>query len=114
MFFCVHGWSPLAQEIPTHQYLLRPTHSSFFFLLGRLVSASAGARPLLYGIIRGHVGLSSRVCGGYERRTVRETRRVNDWDHTRRPPQRTQPKTNARGTRQGQPHRGALNKYDVE
>ena len=66
MFFCVHGWSPLAQEIPTHQYLLRPTHSSYLFLLGPLVSASAGARPPLYGIIRRNVGWSSRVYGGYE------------------------------------------------
>ena len=34
--------------------------------------------------------------------------------HTRQPPQRTQPKTNAGGTRKGQPHRGALNGYDAE
>ena len=31
-----------------------------------------------------------------------------------KPPQRTQPKTEARGTRQGQPHRGARNRYDAE
>ena len=30
------------------------------------------------------------------------------------PPQRTQPKTEARGTRQGHPHRGAPNGYDLE
>ena len=33
---------------------------------------------------------------------------------TRQPPQRTQPKTDAGGTRQGQPHRGAPNGYDAE
>ena len=33
--------------------------------------------------------------------------------HTK-PPQRTQPKTEAGGTRQGQPHRGAPNEYDAE
>ena len=49
-----------------------------------------------------------------ERRTVRETGRVSDWVHTRKPPQRTQPKTNAGGTRQGQPHGGAPNGYDAE
>ena len=49
-----------------------------------------------------------------ERRTVRETGRVSDRVHTRKPPQRTQPKTGARGTRQGQPHRGAPNGYDAE
>ena len=31
-----------------------------------------------------------------------------------KPPQRTQPKTEAGGTRQGQPHRGAANGYDAE
>ena len=31
-----------------------------------------------------------------------------------KPPQRTQPKTEAGGTRQGQPHRGAPNGYDAE
>ena len=49
-----------------------------------------------------------------ERWTVRETRRVGDRVHTRKPPQRTQPKTDAGGTSQGQPHRGALNGYDAE
>ena len=49
-----------------------------------------------------------------ERRTVLETGRVSDRVHTRQPPQRTQPKTNDRGTRQGQPHRGAPNGYDAE
>ena len=41
---------------------------------------------------------------------------VEDLDrvHTRQPPQRTQPKTDAGGTRQGQPHRGAPNGYDAE
>ena len=42
-----------------------------------------------------------------ERRTLRETGRVSDRVHTHQPPQRTQPKTDAGGTRQGQPHRGA-------
>ena len=49
-----------------------------------------------------------------ERRTVRETGCVSDRVHTRTPPQRTQPKTDAGGTRQGQPHRGAPNGYDAE
>ena len=49
-----------------------------------------------------------------ERRTVRETGRVSDWVHTRQPLQRTQPKTDDRGTHQGQPHRGAPNGYDAE
>ena len=49
-----------------------------------------------------------------ERRTVRETGCVSDRVHTRKPPQRTQPKTDARGTRQGQPHSGAPNGYDAE
>ena len=49
-----------------------------------------------------------------ERRMVREEGRVSDRVHTRQPPQRTQPKTDAGGTRQGQPHRGAPNGYDAE
>ena len=49
-----------------------------------------------------------------ERRTVRETGRVSDRVHTRQPPQHTQPKTDAGGTRQVQPHRGAPNGYDAE
>ena len=49
-----------------------------------------------------------------ERRTVRETGRVSDRVHTGKPPQRTQPKTNAGGTCQGQPHCGAPNGYDAE
>ena len=49
-----------------------------------------------------------------DRREVRETRRVSDRGVTRQPPPRTQPKTNAGGTRQGQPHRGAANRYDAE
>ena len=49
-----------------------------------------------------------------ERRTVRETRRVSDRVHTRQPPQRMQSKTDAGGTRQGQPHRGAPNGYGAE
>ena len=35
--------------------------------------------------------------------------RVSDRVHTRQPPQRTQPKTHAGGTRQGQRHHGAPN-----
>ena len=49
-----------------------------------------------------------------ERRTVQETGRVSDGVHTRKPPQRTQPKTNAGGTCRGQPHRGAPNGYNAE
>ena len=49
-----------------------------------------------------------------ERRTERETGRVSDRVHTRQPPQRTQPNTDARATRQGQPHRGAPDGYDAE
>ena len=48
------------------------------------------------------------------RRTVRETGCVSDLVHARKPPQRTQPKTDAGGTRQGQLHRGARNRYDAE
>ena len=48
------------------------------------------------------------------RRTVRETGRVSDRVHTRQPPQRTQPKTDAGGARQGQPQRGAPNGHDAE
>ena len=44
-----------------------------------------------------------------ERRTVQEIGRVSDRVHTRQSPQRTKPKTDARGIVQGQPHRGALN-----
>ena len=49
-----------------------------------------------------------------ERRTVLETGRVSDRVHTGQSPQRTQPETDAGGTRQGQPHRGAPNGYDAE
>ena len=49
-----------------------------------------------------------------ERRTVRETGRISDRIHTPKQPQRTQPKTEAGGTRQGPPHRGAPNGYDAE
>ena len=49
-----------------------------------------------------------------ERRAVRETGSVSDRVHTREPPQRTQPKTDAGGTRQGQSHREAPNRYDAE
>ena len=37
-----------------------------FFLVEPLVRASARATPPLYGIVRGPLGWSSRVCGGYE------------------------------------------------
>ena len=49
-----------------------------------------------------------------KRRIVQETRRVSARVHTLKPPQPTQPKTDAGGTRQGQPHRGALKGYDAE
>ena len=48
-----------------------------------------------------------------ESRKLPETGRVSDRVHTRKTPQRTQPKTDAGGTRQGQPHRGVLNGYDA-
>ena len=69
---------------------------------------------------QGAVSASTRNSPGapseslFERRTVRETRRVSDRVHTRQPPQRTQPKTNAGGTLVGQPHRRALNGHYAE
>ena len=45
---------------------------------------------------------------------VRETGRVSDRFHTRRRPQRTHPKTDADGTRQGPSHRTAQNGYYAE
>ena len=68
---------------------------------------------------RGEVSASTQKSPGVlaespvEIRTVRETGRVSDRVHTREPPQRTQPKTDAGGTRQGQPHHGAPNGYDA-
>ena len=64
---------------------------------------------------RGGVGVDTKQprCTGrppVERRTVRETGRVSDRVHTLTPRQRTQPKTDAGGTRSGQLHRGALNR----
>ena len=67
---------------------------------------------------KGAVSASTRNSPGapaespVERWAVRETGRVSDQVHTRQPPQRTEPKTDAGGTRQGQPHRGAPNGYD--
>ena len=49
-----------------------------------------------------------------ERRTVWETGRVSDRVRTRKPPQRTQPETDAGWARQGQPRGGAPNGYDAE
>ena len=49
-----------------------------------------------------------------KRRTVREAGRVSDRVHKRKQPQCTQPKTEAGGTRQGQPHRGTPNGYNAE
>ena len=69
---------------------------------------------------KGAVSASTRNSPGapaespVERRMVRETRRVSDRPHTRKPPQRTQPQTDAGWTRQGQPHHGAPNGYDAE
>ena len=69
---------------------------------------------------QGEVSASTRNSPGapaespVERQTVRETGPVSDRVHTRQPPQCTQSKTGAGGTRQGQPHRGALNGYDAE
>ena len=69
---------------------------------------------------QGDVSASTRNSPGaptkspVERRTVQETRRVRDRVHTRQPLQRTQPKPQAGGTRQGQPHRRAPSGYDAE
>ena len=69
---------------------------------------------------QGEVSASTRNSPGapaqspVERQTVRETGRVSNRVHTRQPPKRTQPKTNAGRTRQGQPHRGAPKGYDAE
>ena len=69
---------------------------------------------------QGQVSASTRNSPGapaeslVERRAVQEIGRVSDRVHTRQPPQRTQPKTEAGGTRQGQPHRGAPNGYGAE
>ena len=69
---------------------------------------------------KGEVSASTRNSPGapagvpIRRRTVRETGRVSDRVHTRKQPQRTQPKGEAGGTRQGQPHRRAPNRYDAE
>ena len=69
---------------------------------------------------QGEVSASTRNSPGapaesfIERRTVRETGRVSDRVHTRQPPQRTQPKTDAGGTGQGQPHVRGSNGYDAE
>ena len=69
---------------------------------------------------QGEVMASTRNSAGapaespVEGRTVRETGRVSDRVHTRQTPQRKQPKTDAGGTRQGHPHRGAMNGYDAE
>ena len=43
-----------------------PLIFAIFFLVELLVSASAGATPPLYGIIRGFPGWNSRVYGVYE------------------------------------------------
>ena len=64
--FCMHGPSPLAQEIPTVQCLSRPTHISYSLLVEPLVNASAGTTRPLYGIVRGILAGNSRLCGGYE------------------------------------------------
>ena len=69
---------------------------------------------------QGEVTTSTRNSPGalaespVERQTVQETGHVSDRVHTRKPPQRTEPETDAGGTRQGQPHRGAPNGYDAE
>ena len=69
---------------------------------------------------QGEVWASTRNSPGapaespVERRTVPETGRVSDRVHTRQPLQRTQTKTGAGGTCQGQLDRGAPNGYDAE
>ena len=70
--------------------------------------------------LKEEVWASRRNCPGapaespVERRTVQETGRVSDRVRTRKPPQRTQPRTDAGGTHQGQPHRRAPNRYEAE
>ena len=70
--------------------------------------------------LQGEVSASTRKNPGVpaespvKRRTVGETGCVSDRVHTRHTPQGKQPKTDAGGTRQGQPHRGAPNGYDAE
>ena len=70
--------------------------------------------------LKGMVSASTQTSPGapaespVERGMVRETRRVSDRVHAGKPPQRTQPKTDAGGTRQGQPHRGAPNAHNAE
>ena len=48
------------------QRLLRTPHNFLYFLVGPLVSASAGATPPLYGIVCEVLGWNSRVQRGYE------------------------------------------------
>ena len=55
----MQGFHPRSRTVKTHSYFL-------FFLVEPLVSASAGATRLLYGIVRGLLVWISRVCGGYE------------------------------------------------
>ena len=69
---------------------------------------------------KGAVSASTRNSPGapagspVETRTVRQTRPVCDQVHTRKPPQRTQPKTDTGGTRQGQHHHGLPNGYNAD
>ena len=69
---------------------------------------------------KGAVSASTRNSPGVpaespdERRAIQETRRVSDRVYTRKPPQRTPPKTDAGGTRKSKPHRRAMNGYDTE
>ena len=49
-----------------------------------------------------------------KRLALRVTGRRSDRVHTRKPPQRAEPRTDAAGPRQGQPHRGAPNGYDAK
>ena len=69
---------------------------------------------------QGEVLASTRISPGARtdslvaRRKVPETGRVSNRVHTRQPPQRRQPKTDAGDTRQGHSHRQAPNGYDAE
>ena len=70
--------------------------------------------------LQGEVSASTRNSFGapaesrVEGWTVQKPERVSDRVHTRQPPQRKQPETDAGGIRQGQAHRGAPNGYDAE
>ena len=69
---------------------------------------------------KGAVSASTRNSPGAPASALSQDRRYGKPDASvtgsthAKPPQQTQPKTEAGGTRQGQPHRGAPNGYDAE